>query len=31
MDLVNGSKAEGLTQEELREVVRAFDVPTTLV
>ena len=31
MDLVNGSKAEGLTQEELREVVRAFNVPTTLV
>ncbi len=31
MDLVNGSKAEGLTQDELREVVRAFDVPTTLV
>jgi rhamnulose-1-phosphate aldolase len=31
MDLVNGGKAEGLTQEELREVVRAFDVPTTLV
>jgi rhamnulose-1-phosphate aldolase len=31
MDLVNGSKAEGLTVDELREVVRAFDVPTTLV
>ena len=31
MDLVNGSKAEGLTQEELHEVVQAFDVPTTLV
>lgn len=31
MDLVNGSKAEGLTQDELREVVRAFDVQTTLV
>ena len=31
MDLLNGSKAEGLTQAELREVVRAFDVPTTLV
>jgi rhamnulose-1-phosphate aldolase len=31
MDLVNGSQAEGLTIEELREVVRAFDVPTTLV
>jgi rhamnulose-1-phosphate aldolase len=31
MDLVNGSKAEGLTQEELREVVQAFNVPTTLM
>jgi rhamnulose-1-phosphate aldolase len=31
MDLVNGSKAEGLTEDELREVVRAFDVPTSLV
>ncbi|KPV52816.1 rhamnulose-1-phosphate aldolase [Kouleothrix aurantiaca] len=31
MDLVNGSQAEGLTQEELREVVQTFDVPTTLV
>jgi rhamnulose-1-phosphate aldolase len=31
MDLVNGSKAEGLTIDELREVVRAFNVPTTLV
>jgi len=31
MDLVNGSKAEGLTQDELREVLQAFDVPTTLV
>jgi rhamnulose-1-phosphate aldolase len=31
MDLVNGSQAEGLTIDELREVVRAFDVPTTLV
>ena len=28
---LNGSQAEGLTIEELREVVRAFDVPTTLV
>jgi hypothetical protein len=28
---VNGGKAEGLTVDELREVVRAFDVPTTLV
>lgn len=31
MDLVNGSQAEGLTLDELREVVRAFNVPTTLV
>jgi len=31
MDLVNGSKAEGLTLDELREVVRAFNVPTALV
>jgi rhamnulose-1-phosphate aldolase len=31
MDLVNGYKAEGLTRAELQEVVRAFDVPTTLV
>jgi rhamnulose-1-phosphate aldolase len=31
MDLVNGSKAEGLTLDELREVVKAFNVPTTLV
>ena len=31
MDLVNGGQGEGLTTEELREVVRAFDVPTSLV
>jgi rhamnulose-1-phosphate aldolase len=31
IDLVNGGQGEGLTIEELREVVRAFDVPTTLV
>ena len=31
MNLVAGSQAEGLTQDELREVVRAFNVPTTLV
>jgi rhamnulose-1-phosphate aldolase len=31
MDLVNGSKAEGLTPDELREVVRTFNVQTTLV
>ena len=31
MDLVNGSRAEGLTEDELREVVQAFNVQTTLV
>lgn len=31
MDLVNHSRAEGLTLEELRTVVRAFNVQTTLV
>lgn len=31
MNLVNGNRAEGLTQDELREVVQAFNVPTTLV
>ncbi len=31
MDLVNGSKAEGLTLEELREIVSTFGVTTTLV
>ena len=31
MDLVNGGKGEGLTVEELREVVEAFGVATTLV
>ncbi len=31
MDLVNGGKGEGLTLEELREVVEAFGVQTTLV
>jgi hypothetical protein len=30
-DLVNGGQGEGLTIEELCEVVRAFNVPTTLV
>ena len=30
MDLVNGGRAEGLTLEELRTVVAAFDVQTTL-
>jgi rhamnulose-1-phosphate aldolase len=31
MDLVSGGQAEGLTVEELREIVQAFNVPTTLV
>lgn len=31
MNLVNGNRAEGLTQDELREVVQDFNVPTTLV
>jgi rhamnulose-1-phosphate aldolase len=31
MDQVNGRKAEGLSREELQEIVRAFNVPTTLV
>jgi rhamnulose-1-phosphate aldolase len=31
MDLAHGRQAEGLTQEELREIVRAFGVQTTLV
>lgn len=31
MNLVNGNRAEGLTLDELREVVQAFNVPTTLV
>jgi rhamnulose-1-phosphate aldolase len=31
MDSVNGSRAEGLTADELREIVQAFSVPTTLV
>ncbi|MFZ2362595.1 MAG: class II aldolase/adducin family protein [Anaerolineae bacterium] len=31
MDLVNGHKAEGLTRAELQEIVRSFDVQTTLV
>jgi rhamnulose-1-phosphate aldolase len=31
MDLANGSKGEGLTLEELRGVVKAFNVKTTLV
>ena len=31
MDLVNGGRAEGLTIEEMRAVVEAFDVKTTIV
>lgn len=31
MDLISGGHGEGLTHEELREVVRAFNVETTLV
>lgn len=31
MDLANGGQGEGLTADELREVVVAFNVPTTLV
>jgi rhamnulose-1-phosphate aldolase len=31
MDLANGGRAEGLTEDELREIVRAFNVQTTLV
>jgi len=31
MDLANGGQGQGLTIEKLCEVVRAFNVPTTLV
>lgn len=31
MDLVNGERAEGLTVDEMRAVVEAFDVKTTIV
>ena len=31
MDLLNGYKAEGLTREQLQEVIRTFNVQTTLV
>ncbi|NTU81132.1 MAG: rhamnulose-1-phosphate aldolase, partial [Chloroflexales bacterium] len=31
MDLSNGRQAEGLTEDELREIVRAFGVQTTLI
>ena len=31
MDLMNGGQAEGLTAEELREIVRAYNIETTLV
>jgi rhamnulose-1-phosphate aldolase len=30
MDMHSGGRAEGLTLDELRSVVAAFDVPTTL-
>lgn len=31
MDMMSGGKGEGLTVDELREIVRTYDVPTTLV
>jgi hypothetical protein len=31
MDLVNGSQAEGLADEKLREIVQIYNVSTTLV
>ncbi|MEN9934791.1 MAG: hypothetical protein RLZZ387_1370 [Chloroflexota bacterium] len=31
MDLANGQRGEGLTDDELREIVRAFGVQTTLI
>lgn len=31
MNLVTGNRAEGLTEAELRQIVEAFNVPTTLV
>ena len=31
MNLINGNRAEGLTRDELREVVESFNVQTTLV
>jgi rhamnulose-1-phosphate aldolase len=31
LDLANGRQAEGLTHDELREIVRAFDVTTSLI
>jgi hypothetical protein len=31
MDLVNGGQAEGLTDAELREVIAAFGVQTSLI
>jgi rhamnulose-1-phosphate aldolase len=30
MDLVAGGRAQGMTRDEAREVVRAFNVDTTL-
>ncbi len=31
MDLVNGGRGEGLTNDDLREIVGAFGVKTTLI
>jgi rhamnulose-1-phosphate aldolase len=31
MDLANGGQGEGLTRDELREIVRVFNVQTTVV
>ena len=31
MDLVTGGRGEGLTPDEMREIVTAFDVKTTLI
>jgi rhamnulose-1-phosphate aldolase len=31
MDLAHGGRSEGLTDDELRKIVRAFGVQTTLV
>jgi len=31
MDLVNGGRGEGLTHDEMQEIVTTFRVPTTLI
>jgi rhamnulose-1-phosphate aldolase len=31
MDLAHGGRGEGLTDDELREIVQVFSVPTTLI